>query len=348
MIKKSQILDCKINLAMNYKDLIESLEYNQYNWMITGVSGFIGSNLLEFLLKNNQLVLGVDNFSTGYKSNLDKVENEVGSQNWSNFEFIEGDIRNDNLLKKYINEETYVLHQAALGSVPRSINDPITTNSVNIDGFLNVLKACLKAKVKSFVYASSSSTYGDNLVLPKKEEVTGNPLSPYATTKLVNELYADVFFRCYGFGSVGLRYFNVFGKRQNPFGDYAAVIPLWINSALEGESIYINGDGSTSRDFCFIENAIQANILAALQPKKEARIYNVAFGEQTSLLELANIVSKEVGNKNTKIKFRDFRPGDVMHSLADISKIKEDLKYDPQYSIILGLKKTIEWFRNEL
>tara|TARA_B110001450_G_scaffold3840_1_gene3936 strand:- start:9601 stop:10602 length:1002 start_codon:yes stop_codon:yes gene_type:complete len=333
---------------MKFQELTEQLKHTQHSWLITGVAGFIGSNLLEFLLKNNQLVLGVDNFSTGYQHNLDHVEKGVGSKNWANFEFKEGDIRDSELLKPYISGETYVLHQAALGSVPRSINDPLTTNSVNVDGFLNVLKACSDAKAKAFVYAASSSTYGDHPDLPKKEDVTGNPLSPYAVSKLVNELYADVFYRCYGFGSVGLRYFNVFGKRQNPSGAYAAVIPLWINSAIKGENIYINGDGTTSRDFCFIENVIQANILAAMRPKTGSTVYNVAFGEQTSLLRLANLVSQIVDNKNTTIEFRDFRAGDVKHSLAEITKIKAELHYKPEYSMLSGLNETIEWYQSEL
>jgi len=343
-----QICDYRITYCMNFEDIKNQLIEVQSSWVITGVAGFIGSNLLEFLLKNNQLVVGVDNFSTGFQHNLDKVQKEVGSKLWSNFDFREGDIRDIDFLKNSITPKTYVLHQAALGSVPRSIDDPLTTNSVNIDGFLNVLRVCSEVQAKGLVYAASSSTYGDHTSLPKREEVTGNPLSPYAVTKLVNELYADVFYRCYGLSSVGLRYFNVFGKRQNPDGAYAAVIPLWIDNAIKGNNIAINGDGSTSRDFCFIENVIQANILAAVQPKKGHDVYNVAFGERTSLLDLANMISGIVNNTKIEIEFRDFRVGDVKHSLADISKIENDLNYRPEYSMSSGLVDTIAWYQNEI
>lgn len=333
---------------MKFSDVKKQLKLKQSKWLITGVAGFIGSNLLEFLLKHNQLVIGIDNFSTGFKHNLEKVKNEVGVENWSNFDFREGDIRDLNFVQDNLISGSYVLHQAALGSVPRSINDPLTTNSVNVSGFLNVLRVCCEIKVKSFVYAASSSSYGDHPALPKKENIIGNPLSPYAVSKLINELYADVFSRCYRFSSVGLRYFNVFGKRQNPKGAYAAVIPLWINNAIHGKDIFINGDGTTSRDFCFIENVIQANILAAIQPKEGHSIYNVSFGEATSLLNLAKTICESVNNPKVQIKFRDFRAGDVKHSLADISKIQKDLSYNPEYSLITGLASAIEWFDNEV
>jgi len=326
--------------------------------LITGVAGFIGSNLLETLLSCNQKVIGLDNFETGYKENLDAAiydaERLLSKDLKHNFHFIEGDIQNLDDCMKACNCVDYVLHQAALGSVPRSINDPIKTNQTNISGFLNMLVASRDSNVKKFVYAASSSTYGDHPDLPKVEEIIGNPLSPYAVTKYVNELYANIFSEIYNLQSIGLRYFNIFGKRQDPNGAYAAVIPQWISSTLAGEEIYINGNGSTSRDFCYIENAVQANILAAMssEPMANNTVYNVALNNRTSLNELYQYIKKYIleliPNMDIKDpKFRDFRVGDVLHSQADISKAMNFLNYNPSHQIKQGLKETIYWFVNK-
>ncbi|WP_325892101.1 SDR family oxidoreductase [Grimontia sp. NTOU-MAR1] len=320
-------------------------------WLITGVAGFIGSNLLETLLKLNQKVIGLDNFATGHQINLDEVKNLVSDSQWSLFTFYEGDIRNYDDCQRVTKDVDYVLHQAALGSVPRSINDPITTNAANITGFLNMLHAAKEQNVKSFTYAASSSTYGDHPALPKVEENIGNPLSPYAVTKYVNELYATVFAKTYGFKSIGLRYFNVFGPRQDPNGAYAAVIPKWTSAMLNGLDVFINGDGETSRDFCFIENTVQMNILAATasDDAKDA-VYNVALGDRTTLNDLYAAI-KEALIENSiqvsgEIKYRGFRPGDVRHSQADISKAKSALGYSPEYRIIEGIFAAVPWYIN--
>jgi len=342
----------------NYEQLKEKLKHKQYTWLITGVAGFIGSNLLETLLSCNQKVIGLDNFETGYKENLDAAiydaERLLSKDLKHNFHFIEGDIQNLDDCMKACNCVDYVLHQAALGSVPRSINDPIKTNQTNISGFLNMLVASRDSNVKKFVYAASSSTYGDHPDLPKVEEIIGNPLSPYAVTKYVNELYANIFSEIYNLQSIGLRYFNIFGKRQDPNGAYAAVIPQWISSTLAGEEIYINGNGSTSRDFCYIENAVQANILAAMssEPMANNTVYNVALNNRTSLNELYQYIKKYIleliPNMDIKDpKFRDFRVGDVLHSQADISKAMNFLNYNPSHQIKQGLKETIYWFVNK-
>lgn len=279
-----------------YAKALSRLETTTSSWLVTGVAGFIGSNLLELLLKFNQKVVGLDDFSTGHMYNLDEVRGLVGEERWRNFKLIQGDIRDIGDCRRAVEGVDYVLHQAALGSVPRSIADPITTNSVNISGFLNILVASKEAGVKSLTYAASSSTYGDHPGLPKVEEVIGKPLSPYAVTKYVNELYADVFSRCYGFNLIGLRYFNVFGKRQDPNGAYAAVIPKWISAMIKGEPVYINGDGETSRDFCFINNVIKANLLAAFCETEEAKnqVYNVAYGGRTTLGQLFDSLKVEL------------------------------------------------------
>ncbi|HBB2498849.1 TPA: NAD-dependent epimerase/dehydratase family protein, partial [Escherichia coli] len=310
----------------SYEIIKKNLLTSKKKWLITGVAGFIGSNLLEQLLKLDQDVVGLDNFSTGHQHNLDLVKELVTPEQWSRFKFIKGDIRNLEDCRAACFEAQYILHQAALGSVPRSIKDPIGTNENNITGFLNMLVAANEQKVKRFVYAASSSTYGTHPSLPKVEDTIGDPLSPYAVTKYVNELYAGVFSRTYGLESVGLRYFNVFGPRQDPNGAYAAVIPKWVASILNDEVIYINGDGSTSRDFCYIDNAVQANLLAAttLQPDAVNTIYNVAVGQQTSLNELYKYIVDElvrygVEINSNNLKYRDFREGDVKHSLANIS-----------------------------
>lgn len=335
-----------------YENIKESLKKNRRRWLVTGVAGFIGSNLLEELLGLGQIVVGLDNFSTGKQSNLDEVRNSVGSSTWKNFELIEGDIADLNTCAKACIEADFVLHQAALGSVPRSIENPIKTNESNITGFLNMLVAARDAKVKRFVYAASSSTYGDHPGLPKIENLIGNPLSPYAVTKYVNELYAGVFARTYGMEVIGLRYFNVFGKRQDPDGAYAAVIPKWFKALISGEDVYINGDGETSRDFCYIDNAVQANILSAISDSPEAadQVYNVAFGQRTSLNSLFEMIKKITSEFcpsciNSAPVYRDFRPGDVRHSLADISKASGILGYKPLFDVKTGLEIASRWYR---
>ncbi|MFA0441921.1 NAD-dependent epimerase/dehydratase family protein [Vibrio sp. 10N.222.51.C12] len=319
-------------------------------WLVTGVAGFIGSNLLETLLKLNQKVVGLDNFSTGHQRNLDEVKGLVDSSQWESFTFIEGDIRNYEECQDAVTGVDYVLHQAALGSVPRSIADPITTNAANITGFLNMLTAAKEEQVKSFTYAASSSTYGDHPALPKIEEIIGNPLSPYAVTKYVNELYADVFVRTYGFKTIGLRYFNVFGPRQDPNGAYAAVIPKWTASMIQGEEVFINGDGETSRDFCFIDNTVQMNLLAATaEDSAKDEVYNVALGDRTTLNELYSTIQKslnKLGVHHSKSPiYREFRPGDVRHSQADITKSVEKLGYSPLFRIEQGINTAMPWYK---
>ncbi|MBN1931049.1 MAG: Vi polysaccharide biosynthesis UDP-N-acetylglucosaminuronic acid C-4 epimerase TviC [Desulfobacterales bacterium] len=334
-----------------YKTTKQDLIQSPQKWLITGVAGFIGSNLLETLLKLNQTVVGLDNFSTGYRHNLEEVRSIVSQNQWDNFTFIEGDIRNLETCRQACQDTDYVLHQAALGSVPRSIDDPINTNENNVTGFLNMLSTARDAGVKRFVYAASSSTYGDHPDLPKMEDKIGKPLSPYAVTKYVNELYADVFAQVYGVQSIGLRYFNVFGRRQDPNGAYAAVIPLWFAGMINGEKVFINGDGKTSRDFCYIDNCVQANILAAYTKNPEAvnQVYNVACGDQTSLNELFTIIRNLVATEYPEAKvlkpiYRDFRKGDVRYSLADIKKARRLLGYNPEHSVRNGLGLTASWY----
>ena len=333
-----------------YQTVCEQLQQAPKTWLITGVAGFIGSNLLETLLKLNQNVVGLDNFATGHQHNLDEVQSLVKPEQWVNFKFYEGDIRNFEECQKVCTDVDYVLHQAALGSVPRSIADPITTNAANISGFLNMLIAARDAEVKSFTYAASSSTYGDHPALPKVEENIGKPLSPYAVTKYVNELYAEVFARTYGFKAIGLRYFNVFGKRQDPNGAYAAVIPKWTAAMIAGDDVFINGDGETSRDFCFIENTVQANILAAITENDEAKnqVYNVAVGDRTTLNDLFNAIKtalNENGVRYVKVaNYRDFRVGDIRHSQADVSKIRNLLGYAPKFAISQGIESAMPWY----
>ena len=333
-----------------YENLLDQINKEPKVWLVTGVAGFIGSNLLETLLKNNQQVIGLDNFIVGNLKNLKEVESRVSFEQWKHFTFFEGDICNLDHCKRVCSGVDYVLHQAALGSVPRSISDPVATNLHNINGFLNMLVAAKEVGVKRFVYAASSSTYGDHPDLPKIESKIGRPLSPYAVTKLVNELYADVFARVYGFKAIGLRYFNVFGARQDPDSAYAAVIPKWTAAMIKGEDVVINGDGFTSRDFCHVENVVQANLLAATTTNDQAtnQIYNVAVGEQTSLNELYKILHDcLVANSNIpepKLKFGSIRIGDVRHSLADISKAKALLGYRPSVKIREGVSLTIPWY----
>ena len=332
-----------------YQKKIQELIDRPKTWLITGVAGFIGSNLLETLLKMNQSVVGLDNFETGYRRNLNEVQSLVSAADWNNFSFIEGDIRVLEDCKVACIGVDYILHQAALGSVPRSINNPIATNNTNIDGFLNMLVAGRDANVDSFTYAASSSTYGDHPALPKVEGNIGSPLSPYAVTKYVNELYSSVFSQSYGFSGIGLRYFNVFGPRQDPGGAYAAVIPKWAATMIKGGHVQVNGDGATSRDFCFIDNAVQANILAATSDDKgKNEVYNVAVGERTSLNELFSAIQSSldvcgVSYSNTPV-YVDFRVGDVRHSQADITKITERLGYQPTHDIISGIAEAMPWY----
>lgn len=320
-------------------------------WLVTGVAGFIGSNLLEVLLLAGQRVVGLDDFSTGHRHNLSEVRARVGPEAWDRFRLLEGDIARLPDCAKACQGVDIVLHQAALGSVPRSVIDPIATNSANVVGFLNMLVASRDAGVERFVYAASSSTYGDHPGLPKIEDQIGRPLSPYAVTKYVNELYADVFARTYGMKCIGLRYFNVFGPRQDPEGAYAAVIPKWISSFLKGDPIHVNGDGSTSRDFCYVDNVVQANLRAALVQSADAvgGVYNVAVGERTSLLELYGLirsllVPRHVPNAPGQPEFRNFRTGDVLHSLACITKAESLLGYRPTHTVGAGLLRCIDWY----
>lgn len=344
-----------------YQKLLQTLPDSPRSWLITGVAGFIGSNLLEALLRLNQRVVGLDNFATGYQRNLDEVKSLVTPGQWANFKFIKGDIRQIDDCQRACAGVDYVLHQAALGSVPRSLADPITTNGANITGFLNMLVAARDSKVKSFTYAASSSTYGDHPALPKVEGNIGRPLSPYAVTKYANELYADVFSQCYDFHTIGLRYFNVFGPRQNPNGAYAAVIPKWVSSLLKCETVFINGDGETSRDFTFIQNAIQANLLAATVSERSSQVrsdasthpalnqvYNMAVGERTTLKQLFVLVRDNLVpfgvQANTEPEYREFRAGDVRHSKADIGKARRLLGYSPAFDISIGIKLAMPWY----
>lgn len=326
-----------------------SLQNSPRRWLVTGAAGFIGSNLVETLLKLGQNVVGLDNFATGHQKNLDEVSELVG-KSWENFRFINGDIRELEDCRRAVEGVDYVLHQAALGSVPRSLADPINTNRTNIDGFLNMLVAARDAGVKSFTYAASSSTYGDHPALPKVEDRIGKPLSPYAVTKYVNELYADVFARSYGFQTIGLRYFNIFGRRQDPNGAYAAVIPKWTAAMIQGDEVFINGDGETSRDFCYIENAVQANILAATVTDAEAlnQVYNVAVSGRTTLNQLYVYLQQALASNGVTYtapaSYRDFRAGDVRHSQADISKAASLLGYQPAFDIQSGIIEAMPWY----
>ena len=331
------------------------IEEKPQKWLVTGVAGFIGSNLLESLLRLNQEVIGLDNFSTGYQANLDLVEQGVSTDQWRRFRMITGDIRNLENCREACKGVDIVLHQAALGSVPRSVDDPLLTNDNNINGFINMLVSARDAAVHRFVYAASSSTYGDHPGLPKVENRIGNPLSPYAVTKYVNELYADVFARCYDYKTIGLRYFNIFGKRQDPEGAYAAVIPRWVAGMIANEPVYINGDGETSRDFCYIENAVQANLLAATTDNEAAlnQVYNVAVGDRTTLNELYRILKGLLSRHKPELKqssaiYRDYRAGDVRHSIADISKARKLLGYSPTHSIVEGLQEAVSWYIRDI
>ncbi|HET6756694.1 MAG TPA: NAD-dependent epimerase/dehydratase family protein [Burkholderiales bacterium] len=338
-----------------YQAVRESFEGQPRRWLVTGCAGFIGSHLIEALLKLKQQVTGLDNFATGYRHNLDEVKDAVGDNAWRKFKFIDGDIARLEHCQAACANVDYVLHHAALGSVPRSIEDPIATNEANVSGFVNLLTAARDSRVSRFIYAASSSTYGDDPGLPKVESTIGNPLSPYAVTKYVNELYADVFFRCYGLNSIGLRYFNIFGARQDPEGAYAAVIPKWVSAMIKNEPVYINGDGETSRDFCYIENAVQANLLAAAsdQPQALNQVYNVALNERTSLNELFELQRNLLLPRFSHLascspQHRDFREGDVRHSQADVSKARTLLGYEPTHRIGEGLAQAMDWYVEHL
>lgn len=332
-----------------FEQIKTQLRQSPQTWLVTGVAGFIGSNLLETLLKLNQRVVGLDNFATGHQSNLEEVQALVTPEQWANFQFLQGDIRQLPDCIAACNGVDHVLHQAALGSVPRSIADPIATNETNVSGFLNMLVAARDAKVQSFTYAASSSTYGDHPALPKVEANIGNPLSPYAVTKYVNELYASVFSRSYGFKTIGLRYFNVFGPRQDPNGAYAAVIPKWAAALLQSQPIYINGDGETSRDFCYVANVVQANLLAACSDDGvKDQVYNVAVGYRTTLNDLftalCNALQSYGVDLNTQPVYRDFRAGDVLHSQADIGKAQLMLGYTPTHRLSDGIAQSMRWY----
>ncbi len=330
---------------------VQRLRAQPRSWLITGAAGFVGSNLVEYLLKLDQNVCGLDNLSTGSMANLEMVRSLVSTEQWQNFRWVQGDIRELETCRQVCQGVDHVLHQAAVGSVPRSIDNPIATHESNISGFLNMLVAARDAGVPSFVYAASSSTYGDHPDLPKIEDRIGRPLSPYAVTKLVNEMYAQVFARCYGFQTIGLRYFNVFGPRQDPNGAYAAVIPRWFTDALESKTITINGDGETSRDFCFVDNVVQANLLAATttNPAAMDQIFNIAYGQSTTLNQLHELIMdnlKALGRdvRESKPVYQEFRAGDVRHSLADISKAQKLLGYKPEFSVRQGLGRAAAWY----
>jgi len=338
-----------------YDQLQTELKAAPKTWLVTGVAGFIGSNLLEALLKLDQRVAGLDNFSTGKRKNLEEVKALVTPAQWARFQFLEGDIGDLAACQRACAGVDFVLHEAALGSVPFSMKDPLASHRSNVNGFLNMLLAARDAKVKCFVYASSSAIYGDDPGLPKVEEKVGRPLSPYAATKAINEVYANAFALAYGLPSIGLRYFNVFGPRQDPNGAYAAVIPLWIAALLRRQPVFINGDGETSRDFCFVANVVQANLLAATAANAEAlnRAYNVALGHRTTLNELFRSLQTSLRNKDAALPeqtpiYRDFRPGDVRHSLADISKAQRLLGFAPSHSIQAGLDLAMDWYRQNV
>ena len=333
----------------------QHLHGHRYRWLVTGAAGFIGSNLAEALLRFGQNVVGMDSFVTGYRRNLQEVRAAVGPEAAARFDFIEGDIRNPQDCAQACNGVDFVLHQAALGSVPRSIADPKATHEANVNGFVNMLIAARDAQVRRFVYASSSSVYGDDPNLPKREEQIGNPLSPYAATKYVNEVYASVFACTYVMKTIGLRYFNVFGPRQDPEGAYAAVIPRWIASLIRNERIEIYGDGETSRDFCYVDNAVQANLLAALTVDERAvnQVYNVAVGDRTTLNELLEVCRELLADRFSHVRrvkpaYLEFRAGDVRHSQADISKAATLLGYAPTHGVREGLVDSMDWYVGDL
>ena len=339
----------------SYTDTCSHMAAQPRTWLVTGAAGFIGSNLVEALLRLGQKVVGLDNFLTGHQKNLDQVRGLVSRDEWARFQFLQADIRDVEACRKACAGVDYVLHQAALGSVPRSIENPLLTHEINVTGFLNVLNSAREAGVSRFVYASSSSVYGDHPGSPKVEHAIGKPLSPYAAGKRSNEDYAQAFARCYGMQCTGLRYFNVFGRRQDAEGAYSAVIPRWVSSMIRGEPVYINGDGETSRDFCYIENVVQANILAATasRPGLVDEVYNIAVGDTTSLNELFEALRSGLAPRYPHVAslqpiYREMRAGDVRHSLADISRARQDLGYMPTHPFAKGLREALDWYANEL
>ncbi len=338
-----------------YEQIQKQLQQEPKTWLVTGAAGFIGSNLVESLLRLNQKVIGLDNFALGYPRNLEQVKDLVGLQLWNGFQFIEGDIRDLDTCRRATQGVDYVLHHAALGSVPASVADPLAANASNVTGCLNVLIAAKDQKVRRFVYASSSAVYGDDAPMPIIEDKVGRPLSPYAANKMANELYALTFAKCYGLQTVGLRYFNVFGPRQDPKGAYAAVIPRWIEAMIRNQPVYIYGDGETTRDFCYVANVVQANILAATSTHSEAlnESYNVAIGEKTSLNQLYGLLKKGLEPdyphlKDVQAIYQDFRPGDVRHSMASISKIQKLLRFEPTHTLASGLAVALGWYKKNL
>ena len=336
----------------SYDKLQASLRAGPRTWLVTGAAGFIGSNLVEKLLQLDQRVVGLDNGAAGSKRNLEQVRELAGPDRWRNYRHIDGDIREPEACQFASRGVDFILHQAALGSVPTSIKNPAETHAANVTGFLNLLTATREARVQRVVYASSCAVYGDDPGLPKIESRIGRCLSPYAVTKRANEIYADVFASCYGLETVGLRYFNVFGPRQDPNGPYAAVIPKWIDSMRQGRPIFINGDGETSRDFCYVADIVQANLLAATEPEPEAinQIYNIAAGARTSLNELFEMLRGLLLPSHPHLefcapKYREFLPGEIRHSGADISKAARWLKFEPRYQVEAGLAELLEWYR---
>jgi len=334
-----------------YETLRAELKKSSRTWLVTGAAGFIGSNLVEHLLKLDQRVVGLDNFATGHRKNLNQLKDLVTASQWERFRFLDADLRVSHLCHEACTGVDYVLHQGALGSVPRSVADPVTSNEANVLGFLNIMLAARDAKVKRLVYASSSSVYGDHPDLPKVEDRIGNVLSPYAATKKFNEIYADVFARTYGFKAIGLRYFNVFGPRQDPDGAYAAVMPKWVASLLKKEPVFINGDGETSRDFCYVENVVQANLLAATTTNEDAlnQAYNIAVGDRTTLNDLYRAIHDGLRRRNPalpeqKPTYREFRVGDVRHSLANVDKARRLLGYAPTHTMPQGLELALDWY----
>jgi len=342
-------------MSSRYEEVKEALRLRPRRWLVTGAAGFIGSHLVEALLKLGQQVVGLDNYATGYARNVDEVRRAAGERAARNLEFIDGDIRSIADCRRACARVDLVLHHAALGSVPRSVEDPLASNEVNVTGFVNMLVAARDAGAERFVYAASSSTYGDHPGLPKVEDAIGKPLSPYAVTKYANELYADVFARCYGTASIGLRYFNIFGPRQDPNGAYAAVIPQWIGQFMGRKPVSINGDGETSRDFCYVENAVQANLLGATADSSAAlnQVYNVAVGERTTLNQLFELERELLSRhfpwvEHCRPNYREFRDGDVRHSQADISKAKKLLEYAPSHRLKRGLEEAMGWYIRNL
>ena len=338
-------------MASTFKTVINSLEESPSTWLVTGAAGFIGSHLTEFLLSHEQTVVAIDNFATGHRKNIELLQESLSPEQRSRLKFVEADVSDRDSLEPHFASVKYVLHQAALGSVPRSIVEPIASNNANVNGFLNVVDVAKQHGVSRVVYASSSSVYGDDPQLPKVETQLGHQLSPYAVTKRVNELYAWVFEDCYSLECVGLRYFNVFGPRQDPAGAYAAVIPRWVDALTQGQQCLIFGDGETSRDFCFIDNVVQANILAAVATGEgvSKRSYNIAVGDRTTLNELYFAIRDELKKLRPEMdlfdpEYQDFRPGDIRHSLADISDAKNLLGYQPDVSAAEGIAKTVKWF----